>query len=87
MITSKEKPLNHPINVVHTDLESFILYSDSGLNDIDSQLVEVEDVPEISENFRAVLDQERQKLASTSEQSAFWQQQKDSEQQQIEEIS
>lgn len=49
MITSKEKPLNHPINVVHTDLESFVLYSDSGLNDIDSQLVEVEDVPEISE--------------------------------------
>lgn len=48
MITSKEKPLNHPINSVHTDLESFVLYSDSGLNDVDSQLVEVEDVSEIS---------------------------------------
>jgi len=57
MITSKEKPLSHPINVVHTCLVSFVLYSDSGLNDVDSQLVEVEDVPEISENFRAALDQ------------------------------
>lgn len=71
MITSKEKPHNHPINVLHTNLESFVLYLDSGLNDIDSQLVEVEDVPDISENFIAVLDQKRQKLASTSEQSAF----------------
>lgn len=57
MITSKEKQLNHPINAGHTDLESFVLYLDSGLNDIDSQLVEVEYVPEISENF-IVLDQE-----------------------------
>jgi len=24
MITSKEKPLNHPIDVVHTDLELFV---------------------------------------------------------------
>ena len=28
MISSKEKPINHPIHVVHTDLDSFILYSD-----------------------------------------------------------
>lgn len=35
MITSKEKPNNHPINVVHTYLESFILYNDSGLNDVE----------------------------------------------------
>jgi len=35
MITSKEKPINHPISYVHIDLESFVLYSDS-LNDIDS---------------------------------------------------
>ena len=35
MITSKEKPVNHPINVVHTDLDSFFLYSDSGLNDVE----------------------------------------------------
>ena len=59
MITSKEKPLNHPINYVHTDLESFVLYSDSGFNDVNSQLVEVEDIPEITKNFRAVLVQER----------------------------
>lgn len=41
MITSKDKPNNNLINVVHTDLESFILYSDSGLNDVDSQLMEI----------------------------------------------
>jgi len=66
MITRKEKPLNHPINVVHLDLESFVLYSDSSLNDVDSHLVEVEYVPKNSENFRAALDQERQKMASSS---------------------
>jgi len=67
MIMSKEKPLNHPIKYVHTDLESFVLYSDSGFNDVNSQLVEVEDIPEITENFRVVLDQERQRLESTVE--------------------
>jgi len=40
MITSKEKPINHLINYVHTDLESFVFYSDS-FNDVNSQLVEV----------------------------------------------
>jgi len=39
MITSKEKHVNHLINVVHTDLEYFVLYSDSGLNNVDIQLV------------------------------------------------
>ena len=67
MITSKEKPLNHPINYVHTDLESFVLYSDSGFNGVNSQLVEVEDILEITKNFRAVLDQEIQRLESTAE--------------------
>ena len=73
MIMSKEKPLNHPINYVHTDLESFVLYSDN-FNDVNSKLVEVEDILEITENFRAVLDQERQRLDSTAEQSTFCQQ-------------
>lgn len=70
MITSKEKPLNHPINYVHTNLESFVLYYDS-FNDVNSQVVEVEDILEITKNFRAVLDQEKRKLESTAEQSAF----------------
>ena len=59
MITSKEKPINHPINYVHIDLESFVLYSDS-LSDIDSQLVVIDDIPEIAENFKEVLRKERQ---------------------------
>jgi len=67
MITSKEKPVNHPINVVHIDLESFVLYSDSGLNNVDIQLIEVDNVPEISENFRAVLNQEKEKMEISSQ--------------------
>jgi hypothetical protein len=74
MITSKEKPVNHPINYVHSNLESFVLYSYS-FNDVNSQVVEVEDIPEITENFREVLKQERQRFDSTAEQSAFPQRQ------------
>lgn len=59
MITNKEKYVNHLINVVHTDLECYFLYCGSGLNDVHIQLVEVDDVPEISENFRVVLNQEK----------------------------
>lgn len=70
MITSEEKPVNRPINYVHTDLESFVLYYDS-FNDVNSQLVEVEYIPEIAENFRDVLKQERQRLDSNTKQSAF----------------
>lgn len=54
MITSKEKSINHPINYVHADLESFVLYSDS-LNDIDNQLVVADDISKIAENFREFL--------------------------------
>ena len=68
VITSKEKPINHPINVVHIDLESFVLYTDSGLNDVYIQLIEVDDVLEISENFRGVLNQEKEKMAIHSKQ-------------------
>ena len=74
MITNKEKTVNHPINYVHTDLESFVLYSDS-FNDVNSQVVEVEEIPKIIENFEEVLKKERQRLDSTGEKSAFQQQQ------------
>ena len=59
MIISKEKLINDPINYVHTDLESFVLFSDS-LNEIDSQIVEADDILEITENFREILKKERQ---------------------------
>jgi len=68
MITDKEKPVNHLINYVHTDLESFVLYSDS-FNDVNSQLLEVEDIPKITKIFREVLRQERQRLDGTAEKS------------------
>ena len=67
MITNKEKPLNYPINAIHNDLESFVLYSDSGLSDVYIQLIEVDDVLEISENFRAIPNQEKEKIASSFE--------------------
>lgn len=54
MITSKEKPVNHPVNYVQTDLESYVLFVDS-FNEVDSQLVQIEDIPGIAENFREVL--------------------------------
>ena len=82
MITSEEKPVNHPTNAVHKDLESFVLYLDGGLNDENVQLVQVDEIPEISENFREVLKQEKGKVESTSEPPAS-QQQKDSEQPEI----
>ena len=69
MITSKEKPINHPVNYVHTDLESFVLFADS-FNDLDSQLVQAEDIPEITENFREVLQKERGEKPATMEQLA-----------------
>jgi len=69
MITSKEKPVNHPINYVHTDLESFVLFSDS-LNEIYSQIVEAYDIPEIIENFREILKKERQEKQQKIGQSA-----------------
>ncbi len=68
MITSKEKPINHLINYVHTDLESFVLYSDS-FNETDSQLVAVDDIPEIAENFRDVLKKESQEQGNTIQQT------------------
>ena len=65
MITSKEKPVNHSVNYVHIDLESFVLYSNN-FNDVNSQVVEVEDIPEITENLREVLKQGRKRLDSTT---------------------
>jgi len=54
MITSKEKPVNHPVNYVQIDLESYVLFVDS-FNEVDSQLVQIEDIPSIAEDFREVL--------------------------------
>ena len=64
MITSKEKPNNHLINVVNTYLESFILFNDNGLNDVYSQLVEVEYFPEISNCIKTVLEKGKENLPS-----------------------
>lgn len=69
MIASKDKPNNHPINVVHIDLESFILYNDSGLNDVDSQLMEIKDVPEAFNCIRTISDHEKEMFPSSSEPS------------------
>lgn len=47
MISSKERPNNHPINVVNIDLEPFILYNDMSLVDDDSPIVEISKVLEV----------------------------------------
>lgn len=38
---SKEKPNNHPIHVVHTNLEYFIFYNDNNSVDLEIQIEEV----------------------------------------------
>ena len=58
MITSKEKPINHPIHYVHTDLESFVLFSDS-LNEIDSKIVEADDIPEIKKKNQRNIEERK----------------------------
>ena len=74
MITTKEKPVNHPVNYVQTDLESYVLFADN-FNEVDSQLVQVEDIPDIAENFREILRTESEErtavirsIAETNEQ-------------------
>ena len=67
MITRKEKPNNHPINVVHRNLESFILFNDSILNDVDTELVEVADILKISNCINKVLDKGKENIPSASE--------------------
>ena len=54
-IKIKEKPNNHPIHFVHTDLDSLILFNDDSPIDVDSQLVEDEEISEISCSVGEVL--------------------------------
>ncbi len=77
MITSKEKPVNHPVNYVQTDLESFVLFADN-FNEVDSQIVQIEDILGMAENFREVLatgSEERttiiKSIAETNEQQVM----------------
>ena len=63
MITSKENPVNHPVNYVQTDLESFVLFAEN-FNEVDSELVQVEDIANISENFREVLRKESEERSA-----------------------
>ena len=59
MINSKDKPKNHPIHFVHNDLESFILYNDHSTDDLDSQIVDGEEISELSNSVQAVLNAEQ----------------------------
>ena len=55
MISSKETPINHPIHVVHTDLDSSILYSDMNSLDDDSHLVENSKVWDVISSVQKVV--------------------------------
>jgi len=41
MVSSQERPYNYLLYLVHTDLDSFILYNENG-GDIDTQVKHVE---------------------------------------------
>lgn len=62
MINSKEKPINHPINVVHTDLDSFILYSDIKSVDDESQFVDISKVPRVVSSMQIVIIDEGKEM-------------------------
>lgn len=55
MISSKEKPTDHSIHVVYTDLGSFILHSDMNLVDDNSQLVEILEVSDVISSVQKVV--------------------------------
>ena len=54
MISSKEKPLDHPIHAIHTHLDYLILYSDMNLVDDESQLVEISEVSDVISSVQNV---------------------------------
>lgn len=62
MISSKEKPINHPIHVVHIDLDSFILFTDINLVDDESQLVEISEVPKVMSSIHEAIMVEGREL-------------------------
>ena len=47
MISRNERPNNHPIHIVHTNLESLFFYSDMSPVDDDSQIVQISEVLEV----------------------------------------
>ena len=55
MINSKEKSVNHPIHVVHTDIDSFILCSYINSVDDESQLVEISEVPKVMSSIHEAI--------------------------------
>jgi len=55
MISSKEKPTNHPIHVVHTNIDFFILYSEMNSVDDDSQLEEISEVSDVISSMQKVM--------------------------------
>lgn len=64
MITRKEKPENHSIHSIHIDLESFILYNHHSIDDLESQIVEGEEISELSNSFQAVWNAEQRNQIS-----------------------
>lgn len=58
MINSKEKPINHSIHDVHTNLDSFIMFSDMNSVDDESYLVEILEVPRVIRNMKNVITTE-----------------------------
>lgn len=61
IINSKERLNNQPIQAVHTDLKSLILYSDMNSVDDDSQIVQISEVSDVTSSVQKDLTTEKQK--------------------------
>lgn len=70
MINSKEKPVNHPIHAVHTDLDSFIMFSDMDSVDDESQLVEISEAPKLMGNIHETIRVENKEVGVECRQPA-----------------
>lgn len=68
MISSKDKPVNHSIHAVHTDLDSFIMFSDMDSVDEESQLVEISEVPNLMGNIHETITAESKEIGEESRQ-------------------
>ena len=49
MISSKEKPNNHPIHAIDIDLESLILYNEDCSVELENHIEEKVEIPKISD--------------------------------------
>lgn len=70
MVNSKEKLVNHPLHVVHTNLDSFIMFSDMDSIDYESQLVEISKVPKLMGSIHETITEKSKEIGEEYRQPA-----------------